>query len=153
MNEQKDLRELLERMDQSNREQAKFAKLQCLFSVIAAVCCIAILVAVLTILPQVKDMVGQVDVVLTNVEEVSRQLADADVAAVMDNLEAVTKELADADLGGMVESVDQLVSTSQAGVEKALDKLNNIDFETLNQAIADLAAVVEPLANFFGRFG
>jgi hypothetical protein len=37
-------------------------------------------------------------------------------------------------------------------VEEALDKLNGIDLDTLNRAIADLAAVVEPLANFFNRF-
>ena len=32
------------------------------------------------------------------------------------------------------------------------EKLNIIDFETLNQAIEDLADVVEPLAKFFNVF-
>ena len=31
--------------------------------------------------------------------------------------------------------------------------MDTIDFETLNKAIQDLAAVVQPLADFFGRFG
>lgn len=153
MDEKKDMRDFMERMEESNRQQALFAKLQCLFSVIAAVCCIAILVAVLGVLPQLKDTVKQVDAVLANVESVSGQLAEANVSAVMDNLEDVTAQLAEADLGGMAEDVSELVHTSQSGVEEALAKLNKIDLETLNKAIEDLAAVVEPLANFFGRFG
>ena len=153
MEEKKEMREFMERMEESNRQQALFAKLQCLFSVIAAACCIAILVAVLGILPQVKNTVKQVDAVLTNVETVSGQLAETNVSAVMDNLEDVTAQLAEADLGGMAEEVGELVHTSQSSVEEALAKLNEIDLETLNKAISDLAAVVEPLANFFGRFG
>ena len=153
MDDRKEVREMLERMEKSNREQATFAKLQCLFSLIAAVCCIVILVVVLRLLPQVKNTVQQVDAVLTNVEDVSRQLADADVAGVMENLEKVTDALAEADLGRVADNVGELVETSQTGVEEALNKLNKIDLETLNDAITDLAAVVEPLARFFGKFG
>ena len=152
MENKKELMELMGRMDESNRQQAKFAKLQCLFSAVAAFCCIVVLVVVCTILPQVKGLVGQVDTVLTNVKDVSTELAEADISGVMTNLEEVTRELAEADLGNMAEDVSDLVSTSQGGVEEALDKLNGIDLDTLNRAIADLAAVVEPLANFFNRF-
>jgi len=150
--EKKELRELLERLEESGRQQARFAKLQCLFSAVAAVCCLFVLVAVLTLVPQLKDTAGQVDAVLTNVEDVSRQLAEADVAAVMENLEEVTDELAQAELDTMAGDVRQLVSTSQTGVEEALNKLNAIDLKTLNKAIQDLADVVAPLANFFNRF-
>jgi len=153
MDEKKEMREFMEQIEESNRQQALFAKLQCLFSVVAAVCCVVILIAVLGILPQIKDMAAQVDVVLANVETVTGQLAEADVAAVMTNLERVTDQLAEADLGGMAGDVSELVHTSQAGVEEALGKLNSIDLDTLNDAIEDLAAVVEPLARFFGKFG
>ena len=68
------------------------------------------------------------------------------------NLEIVTDQLAGMDLGSMVKNVDALVNTSQAGVEQAIDKINAIDFVTLNRAIADLADVVEPLAKFFNVF-
>ena len=153
MEEKKELRELLERMDKSNRQQATFAKLQCLFSLIAAICCIVVLVVICSLMPQLENMMGQVDVVLTNVEDVSRELAEADIEGVMNNLEQVTEELAEADLGSMAGEVSELMSASQTGVEEALNKLNGIDLETLNTAIKDLAAVVEPLAHFFDRFG
>ena len=52
----------------------------------------------------------------------------------------------------MVADVDSLVSSSQSGVEQALEKINAIDIETLNQAIEDLSDVVAPLAKLINRF-
>ena len=70
----------------------------------------------------------------------------------MSNLEIVTSELAQADLTGMVENVDALVVTGQEGIEQAMDKINAIDFEALNQAIQDLSDVINPITNFFNKF-
>ena len=134
MEEKLDLRDLLERLDESNRQQAKFAKWQCIFSVASAVCVVGLFLLVYTLMPQVQELTAQMETVLTN-------------------LEVVTDQLAGMDLGSMVENVDALVTTSQAGVEQAMDQLNGIDFETLNRAINDLADVVEPLARFFNVFG
>jgi hypothetical protein len=52
----------------------------------------------------------------------------------------------------LVSNVDGLVAISQEGVEQAMEKLNGIDFEALNQAIQDLSDVIEPIANFFNTF-
>jgi len=41
---------------------------------------------------------------------------------------------------------DNLVATGQTSLEQTMEKLNSIDFKTLNQAIADLSKVIEPLA-------
>ena len=133
MEEKRELRELLERLDRSNRQQARYARWQCIFSVAAAVCIVGLFVLVYTLMPQVRELTEKTEVVLTNLTEVTDQLANMD-------------------LGAMVENVDELVVTSQAGVEQALEQLNAIDFETLNQAIGDLSDVVEPLANFFNIF-
>jgi hypothetical protein len=48
--------------------------------------------------------------------------------------------------------VDALVSTGQQSLEQTMAKLNDIDFQTLNKAIKDLAAVVEPLAKMSSLF-
>ena len=69
------------------------------------------------------------------------------------NLETVTNQIAEVDFGAMVKNVDDLVVTSQAGVEQAMDQISAIDFKTLNQAIKDLSDVVAPLAKFFNVFG
>lgn len=133
MEDKKELQELLERLDQSNRQQAKYARWQCIFSVAAAVCCVGLFVLVYNLMPEVRSLTGQMETVLAN-------------------LELVTDQLAGMDLGSMVRNVDDLVVTTQEGVEQTMNRLNSIDFETLNQAIKNLSDVVEPLAKFFNTF-
>ena len=84
-------------------------------------------------------------------EAVTGQL-DGQMDVILTNLDEVTQELAQADLAGMVENVDTLATTSQSAVEHATEKLDTIDLDTLNKAIQDLADVVEPLARFFNVF-
>lgn len=133
MDDKQELRELLERLDESNRQQAKYARWQCIFSILAAVCIVGLFALVHTLMPQVQALTAQTEVVLTNLTEVTDQLAGMD-------------------LGAMVDNVDELVVTSQNGVEQAMEKLNSIDFAALNQAIEDLSDVIEPLAKFFNIF-
>lgn len=135
-----EMQELLAKIEKSNRQQVRYARIQCLFSILAAVCCGVLLFAVLTVVPQVQQIAGQVQDLASQAE------------TVLSNLEDVTTELAEVDLTGMVDSVDSLVSSSQEGVTQALDKINNLDIESLNDAITDLSAVVKPLAEFFSKF-
>ena len=48
--------------------------------------------------------------------------------------------------------MDELVATSESGVNDALEKLNAIDIEKLNHAIQRLADVVSPFARFMELF-
>ena len=70
---------------------------------------------------------------------------------VVDNMDKVTKDLANADIEKTVSDIDTFVVSSQGNMETAMGKIAAIDIESLNKAIQDLSAVVEPLANFFGR--
>lgn len=133
MVEKQELKELLERLDESNKKQARYAKWQCIFSVAAALSCLGLFLLVYTLMPQVEALAGQTEAVLTNLETISTQLAQSDLSA-------------------MVKNVDTLVTTTQQGVDQAMTNLNAIDFVTLNETIQDLADVVEPLANFFNVF-
>lgn len=49
-------------------------------------------------------------------------------------------------------SVEALVDNSSTGVTQAIEKLNSINFQDLNQSIEDLGKVVSPLSEFFSRF-
>ena len=126
MEEKKELQELLEWLDESNRKQANYAKWQCVFSVVAAISCVGLFVLIWTLMPEVRNLTRQMETVLAN-------------------LELVTTQLAGMDLGAIVQNVDELVVTTREG-------LGAIDFKMLNQAIEDLADVVEPLAKFFNVF-
>ena len=51
-----------------------------------------------------------------------------------------------------LDSALELADTSATGMQNALEKINSIDIETLNQAIEDLNTVVKPMAGLFGKF-
>ena len=55
-------------------------------------------------------------------------------------------------IDALVSNVDDLVNTSQTGVEQAIQKINAVNFDTLNEAIKDLSDVIEPIAKFFNSF-
>ena len=74
------------------------------------------------------------------------------MGTVLQNLEIVTEELTTVDFSGMVGGVNTLVATGQVGLEETVAKLNSIDFEALNKAIATLTEVIDPLAKFFKVF-
>lgn len=79
------------------------------------------------------------------VPRVTTTLQNANVA-----LEQVTGMASHADT--VLESVEGLVEESSEGVSKAMENMNSIDFQKLNQSIDDFNKVISPLSEFFGRF-
>ena len=140
MDSNQKLMDLLEQMEKTNRKQVAYARLQFVFSVIAAICCILLLLAGVKVLPQLQEAALQAETVLTNLETVTTELAQADLIGMVENVDA------------LVTNVDGLVGTSQEGVEQAMAKINAIDFDALNDAIQDLSDVIEPIAKFFNTF-
>ena len=140
MDSNQKLMDLLEQMEKTNRKQVACARLQFVFSVIAAICCILLLLAGVKVLPQLQEAALQAETVLTNLETVTTELAQADLIGMVENVDA------------LVTNVDGLVGTSQEGVEQTMAKINAIDFDALNDAIKDLSDVIEPIAKFFNTF-
>lgn len=124
----------LEQLEKNSRQQLLFLKILCGL-------CAGILICVLVMTLSIAGVASQVT-----------ELADQ-AKFVMDNLDTVTWELANADIGSMVENMGTLAADSQAIVESAMNKLDAINLEALNQAIEDLADIVEPLANLSNFFG
>ena len=125
--------ELLRQIHKSNRTQTIVSSILCVFALIASICCVMLFAKVYDMLPQLNTVITQMETVLTNLEQTSRQLAVVDFQT-------------------MVQDVDALVATGQQSLEQTMEKLNDIDFEALNQAIADLAKVIEPLAKLSSFF-
>ena len=139
--EEKDMHEILERMEKTNRQHLRHARLQSFLTLLAALCFVGLVFAVSSIMPRLSGFV----------DEAEKLLGQAEV--VLTNLEEVTEELTELEFAQMVEDVDNLVRSSQAGLEETLEKVNSIDIEKLNEAIDGLAKVVEPLTKFFKVFG
>lgn len=132
MEENKEMLELLRQIEKNSRQQTRTARLQCLLALVAAVFCVGVFVLIFNFLPRLDTVVTQMQTVLGN-------------------LETTTQELAALDLGGMMDGIDTLVASGQEGLAQTMEKLNTIDIDTLNKAIKDLAAVVEPFAKLINR--
>lgn len=132
-----ELRALIEEVKASNLAQEKYAKKQYFMAKVTAASSIIILVMLLfvgiTLLPRINTAFHDLDIIMAD-------------------LETVTSELADANIGEMVKNIDHLATTSDSAIQNATEKLNSVDIDSLNKAIKELSDVVEPFANFFNNF-
>ena len=134
MEENKELLELLQKLEKANSQQVKLTRIICIFALIAALCCVGTLGIVYSVLPQVTGILSQVNSLAGQIQ------------SVLGSLEITANQLSQLDLTGMVSEVEELVTTAQTGLEQTMGKLDAINFGTLNKAIEDLAKVVEPLS-------
>ncbi len=122
--------ELLERIEKNTRRQTLFSAIQCGLTLVGVAMCVGALILVYWALPQLMEVLDQVKTVLNHLEQATAQLAQMDLV-------------------GMAGNVEELVTSGQ----EAMQTLSGVDLETLNQAIEDLAAVVEPLRKIFKALG
>ena len=78
--ENQELEKQLTALEEYSRQQLKYTRLQCLFSLISLVCCVIVVVLVFTALTRVEAMVTQAEDILGNLEVTTRELAGMDVA-------------------------------------------------------------------------
>ena len=147
MENNQELEKRLTAMEACSRQQLKYTRLQCLFSLISLVCCVIVVILVFTALPRVEAMVGQAELILGNLETATRELANMDVTSLVQQMQSLLTNV-----DSLVSNVDTLVSTNQDGLVETLEKINAIDFDALNKAIKDLSSVIEPRAKFFSAF-
>lgn len=141
MEEKNEMLELLQKIEKNSRQQATLTKVICGLALVAAIFCGCTLWLIYTLLPQVQDILPQINTVVTQMQ------------VVLSNLEETTAQLSAVDFSGMIQDVDALVATAQESLEQTMGQLETIDFETLNQAIEDLAKVIEPLSKLMNVFG
>lgn len=147
MEENKEMLELLKKMEETSRKQARYMKLTAILALAALVCFAGVFLVVYDFLPQITAVVTQLSDVVNQLPGMVAQME-----VVLDNLETVTTELAAVDFGSLIDGVNTLVQTGQDGLTGTVKKLETIDFDSLNKTIRDLADVVEPLAKFFNTF-
>lgn len=130
--------QLLEKMAADNEAQNQYLRKQLFFTRIFAAACCVLTVALLAVLLKVMPpLLGTMDKAVEALDQAS------------ETLELVEATLVD--IQGLFEE-DGLVGQSSEALTQATEKISAMDIESLNDAIRDLGAVVEPLANFFDRF-
>lgn len=140
MDQDQKMLQLLERLENANRKQVVYARLQFIFTVVAAICCVVLLLIGMKVLPRLQEAAVQAETVLRNLQTVTTELATSDISGMVENVDS------------LVTNVDGLVTSSQAGVELTLEKIKAIDFDALNDAIKDLSDVIDPIAKFFKKY-
>jgi len=139
--------EILARMERHTRQQLLFTKILCVLCALAVICMLVLTVTISNVANELLVLAAPLQELAAQIQEVAKQ-----AETVMDDLGTAAKALAATDFGGMVAKVDALTADSQSAVAEAMEKLDTIDIATLNKAIKDLAAVVEPLAKIPGIF-
>ena len=130
----RDVISLLEELTEQNRQQTASLKKQLFVTrILAAAGCVlaaAVIAVFLFIVPPMLQIISQ---------------GQETLVEATDTLQTAQETLTDIHENG-------LVWQSSEALSQATEKLNRMDIESLNSAIRDLGAVVEPLAEFFGKF-
>jgi len=140
--------ELFEKLEKNTRQQLIFTKVLCLLCAILMVCMLIMAVSISGVAKEVVTLARPLQEVAGQVTGITAQ-----AETVMENLDSVAKALAEADLSGMAQNINALTADSQSVVTEAMEKLDTIDIETLNKAIADLADAAELLGKVSRIFG
>lgn len=140
MDDHKQMTELLEKLNASTRKQVRWARVQCLFTLIVAICFAGVFLQIREVLPQLQLLLTELPGMLGQLQQV------------LTNMVQVTEELAAVDFASTVDGINQMVNMGQTSLQGTVEKLNSIDFEALNLAIENLSRIVNPLADFLNRF-
>lgn len=125
---QNDVVELLKDMKGQNKKKLFYLRL--LTAIFAVIC-----IAIVAVIPSVLSTLATTQNTMAHLNDTITTMDDT-ITTMDETLDTIT-EMADA---------------GTTGITEALEKIESIDFEGLNKAIGDLGTVVEPMANFFGKF-
>ena len=130
--------ELLLDLAREQRRTSRYTKM------IGASCigiCAAVCISLAIVVPQVLKTLSNVNKTVTSAYTVAEN-ASAMIESAQESLDGIDT---------MIENVDTVVVENTQSVTEALNKINEVDFETLNKSIQDLHSVVEPLAQMFAH--
>lgn len=140
--------DILAKLEKHTRNQLLFTKILCILCALVVVCTLVLMFSITGAVTELMELAAPLQMLTAQVQDLA-----IEAETVMADLGVVAEALAAADLGSIVDNVNILAAESQSVVADAMQKLDTIDIETLNKAIQDLAAVVEPLAKVTKMWG
>lgn len=129
----------LEELVKNSRKQLFYDRIKTLAALVIAA---GVIYCAIMVLPSVMNTVQHANQVMAQVSE-TITLADEAIESITEMSESIT------DMG---DNMDTFITENAESVEEVMKKIEAVDFENLNKAIKDLGDVVEPFANFFGKF-
>jgi len=123
------------------KEQRRTSRYTKLIGVSCVGICVAVCISLAVIVPKVLSTLSNVNKTVDSAYTVEENASNMIVSA-QESLDGIDV---------MIENVDSVVVDNTESVTEALAKLNDVDFDTLNQSIQDLHSVIEPLAKMFSH--
>ena len=133
------MEELLRQILEADRKEVKYAKRASIF---AFGLFVILLVAAVVIVPKVIETLTNID---TIVIQAGSTIEEAGTA--LDNINEMSGSITQTS-----ENMNPMLTDNSESLTDAVEKMNNIDFEGLNQAISDLQDAVGPFASFMNKF-
>lgn len=129
----------LEELVKNSRKQLFYDRIKTLAALVIAA---GVIYCAIMVLPSIMNTVQHANQVMAQVSD-TITLADEAIESITEMSESIT------DMG---DNMDTFITENAESVEEVMKKIEAVDFENLNKAIKDLGDVVEPFANFFGKF-
>lgn len=130
---------LLEELVNNSQKQLFYERVR---TVAALVIAVSIVMGIVLVVPKALVTVQKANDIMEQASE-TIILANAAIESVTSMSESITT---------MGDNMDNFITDNSETMTEVMEKIEGIDFEGLNSAIKDLGDVVEPLANFFGKF-
>ncbi|MCI9364026.1 MAG: hypothetical protein HFG17_07185 [Oscillospiraceae bacterium] len=142
VNEQSQIIALLQQISQDTAHQNEQLKRQLRMTRLVALFCACLAVvavfACASLLPHITNVLSQANTVLVELETTAKTVNET----IPNTMQDVNSLIAQSRMG---------IDTALVSIQTALGKINDIDIDSLNQAIADLAGIVRPLSALLGR--
>ena len=102
---------------------------------------------------QIQTTVVKIDAIVDDLAITTGELSKVNWNEMTTELETITKELSTVEWTSLSEDISDMATQAQESLATASKAVDELDIETLNEAIQELQTVVEPLAKLVGRFG
>ena len=142
--------ELLKKIAAASEAQSSAAKWRKLSAqavlICAAIIALAVIVLCAVLIPRAVKTLGGIDAATEELNSVAATLNQVDFVGMSESITELTeqgKDTLNTALGDVETSLDSM--------QTALDNISKLDVDGLNQSIADLSAIVDPMARLFGK--
>ena len=141
-------------MDQTNVLLKKQNRLNRLIVLMLAVMVAALVITCVVVVQnvnQISQTILKVDQIVDDISVPTAELAEVDWNEITLELESITKDLSAVDWEKLSTDIGDTAVQAQESMRVASQAVEELDIKTLNEAITDLKAVIEPLAKLFGK--
>lgn len=138
--------ELLKKIAAASEAQSSAARWRKLSAQAVLICAAIIALAVAVLIPRAVKTLRGIDAATEELNSVAATLNQVDFVGMSESISELTeqgKDTLNTALGDVEASLDSM--------QTALDNISKLDVDGLNQSIADLSAIVDPMARLFGK--